>query len=213
MISYTLFIQGKYKKSDLPFYKKLCERKVLVAVDGGYRFFKLSGMVPNILIGDFDSIGRFPVGLEKQTTVITYPTKKDSTDLQLAIEHCCSLGGRIINIVSPEFGEPDHYLGNAMLMIRMKQKYPIIQVRLISRAYEIIPLIDDKALFRDAVGSKLSVLPLSEKITLSLQGVAYGSHDLSVGLGETISLRNEITAKCAKVEVVGKALVVRQFPV
>ncbi len=75
---------------------------LIVAADGGLVFLNQLSVVPDYIVGDFDSLGYRPQG----NAVASYPSEKDDTDMLLAVkyglEHGCktfliygSLGGRL----------------------------------------------------------------------------------------------------------------------
>ena len=211
-----LFLHGKYAVADLTYYKKLARGKYLVAVDGGYSFFRKSRLTPDLLIGDFDSIGRWPHELTARTTVVQHPAYKDKTDAELAIDHCLSLGVQEITIVQPSFGEPDQFVGNLMLLIRaaqLKKRMQGCSVHVVNRQYQVCALADGAGMISGGRNDILSVVPISEQVVLTLSGTEYDVTNLVVKRGESRGLRNRITTSPAHVRVRGTALVIRQFPV
>lgn len=83
----------------------------VIAVDAGYRHLDARAFVPNIVIGDFDSLGYVPkedkvasVQLKedmdnnqpKNMRIMQYPKDKDKTDLELAIDEALSMKAQII---------------------------------------------------------------------------------------------------------------------
>ena len=73
----------------------------IIAVDGGMKYLDKMGVVPNLCIGDFDSLGYVPKedknasiqltkdvesNQQKKMRVMQYPVNKDKTDLELAID-------------------------------------------------------------------------------------------------------------------------------
>ena len=53
---------------------------LVVAVDAGWKSCQSAGVMPNFAIGDFDSLGYTPEGVE----VISFPCQKNESDLELA---------------------------------------------------------------------------------------------------------------------------------
>ena len=59
---------------------------LIIAADGGLRHTRALGLLPHIVLGDFDSLGEVPAGAE------VHPIEKDDTDAMLAIKRGLALG-------------------------------------------------------------------------------------------------------------------------
>lgn len=57
------------------------ENDLIIAADAGYHHLEKIGIKPDILLGDFDTIGNIP----DHQNIITFPCEKDYTDTELAI--------------------------------------------------------------------------------------------------------------------------------
>ena len=66
----------------------ICPGDFVIAADGGLRHTKTLQIVPNEILGDFDSLGYVP----EASTV--YPMEKDDTDTMLAVRRGLELGYR-----------------------------------------------------------------------------------------------------------------------
>lgn len=56
--------------------------ELVIACDAGYRSAREAGVLPHLLIGDFDSLGeQLPEGIE----TLRFPVEKDDTDGMLAL--------------------------------------------------------------------------------------------------------------------------------
>ena len=55
---------------------------LLIAADGGLRYLEEQGITPDLVVGDFDSLGRVPEG----DNILTHPVEKDDTDTMLAVK-------------------------------------------------------------------------------------------------------------------------------
>ena len=60
----------------------------ILAADGGLEHLEKLGIVPNEILGDFDSLGRIPEGAR------VFPVEKDDTDAMLAVKRGLQLGYR-----------------------------------------------------------------------------------------------------------------------
>ena len=61
---------------------------LVIAADGGLAHLQKIGLEPDIILGDFDSLGYVPQKAE------VFPVEKDDTDSMLAIRHGLALGYR-----------------------------------------------------------------------------------------------------------------------
>ncbi len=61
---------------------------LVIAADGGLRHTQAIGLKPDIILGDFDSLGQIPAGAQ------VHPVEKDDTDAMLAIKEGLKLGCR-----------------------------------------------------------------------------------------------------------------------
>ncbi|MCB2229553.1 thiamine diphosphokinase [bacterium] len=216
MRSAVLFLHGQYRSQDIANYKELAKKRFTIAVDGGYRFFKAAGIAPDLLVGDFDSLKRIPKNLPTTTEVIRAEVRKDATDAELAVEYCLKRGFGQIDIVQPSFGEPDHYLGNVMLLRLVerwnRRRKSNIGARLVSVSEEIILLTNASQVVRGRVGDRVSFVPLTDS-RYTCTGTDYNVRGILIRPGETVGLRNKITAKRAKFTVTGEGLLVRGWSV
>lgn len=214
MKDFILFVRGTYRAGHLEYYKRLCRTKVRIAVDGGYSFFKKSGLRPDVLIGDLDSARGLPKKFPPQTKVIRFPTRKDKTDSQLAVEYCIEQKARAIDIVMPSVGDIDHFLGNIMFLTAPGIAGWVSaggKIRIVNTNGELWFVKDGGIVFRKAAGDSVSVIPLSKKITLSCTGTDYDVKDVGVARGESRSLRNRVRTRQAVFTVRGEAFVWRSF--
>ena len=61
---------------------------LVIAADGGLAHTQALGITPDVVLGDFDSLGYTPEGAN------VFPVEKDDTDAMLAVRHGLSLGYR-----------------------------------------------------------------------------------------------------------------------
>lgn len=82
----------------------------VICADGGYRHCGRLGVSPDLLVGDFDSIGEaLPAGIP----AVTHPAEKDYTDCALAAEEAVRLGSAALLFAGMTGGpRMDHTLAN-----------------------------------------------------------------------------------------------------
>ena len=202
----AIFVHGRYPKTKLGSYKNLCRGKYKIAANGGHKFFELSKITPDLIIGDFDSLSkRSRAKLDNRTKVISHPVKKDKADSELALEYCFRQKFNQIDIIMPQIGQPDHFMGLISLLANPKVK--TTKVRIVNHEFEIKLLTNEKQSFTDRAGELLSVKAVCKPIKLTCTGTEYDTKDLIVQPWETRALRNKIRLSRATVEIKGRALV------
>lgn len=80
------------------------ETDLIIAADGGYSTLKKLNIKPDLVVGDFDSLGEAP----KDETVIKHPPKKDDTDTLLAVKIGLEKGYKTFVIYGAVGGRLDH---------------------------------------------------------------------------------------------------------
>lgn len=92
---------------------------LVLAADGGYRALYSLGYTPDLLLGDFDSLGNLP--LPADLPVLRFPVRKDDTDAGLALRHGLDLGFRDFALYGCAGGRVDHLLANFQSMARVSR--------------------------------------------------------------------------------------------
>ena len=90
---------------------------LVLAADGGYRALCSLGYTPDLLLGDFDSLGDLP--LPPDLPVLRFPARKDDTDTGLALRHGLDRGFRDFALYGCAGGRVDHLLANLQSMARV----------------------------------------------------------------------------------------------
>ena len=80
----------------------------LIAADGGFRHATALGLVPDAFIGDMDSLREedLPEG------AILYPSRKDDTDMMLAVKKALAAGASEVLLLGGLGGRLDHTYAN-----------------------------------------------------------------------------------------------------
>jgi thiamine pyrophosphokinase len=158
-IRVVLFVNG-----DLPAPEQvrhlLTQDDILIAVDGGLRHLEGLGLTPNLIIGDLDSVNQAQLQpYRKQGVEIRkFPTDKDETDLELALDAAQNLDPQSIWVVAALGGRLDQTLANIYLLTRPDlARYGI---RLIDGHTQVC-LIRESAVIQGEIGQRVSLLPLN----------------------------------------------------
>ena len=91
----------------------------LIAADGGLDHWTRWGLVPDLLVGDLDSLACAPPG---DIPCVKYPKRKDDTDLALAIDEALARGYGNLILTGAWGGRPDHSVAALQLLVNAAQR-------------------------------------------------------------------------------------------
>jgi thiamine pyrophosphokinase len=173
----------------------------IIAADGGARHALAWGYVPDVVIGDFDSLDEEGQRALKAagTRFIRHPDRKDETDLELALRHAASLNPRQITILGAWGDRPDHTLANILLIAH--PSFAGLDLRLVAHQQEI-RLIHREILLEGCFGDLVSLIPIGgDAIGVSTEGLEYPLRDETLHLGASRGISNVMTAEQARIRL------------
>ncbi len=97
---------------------------LIIGADKGSEYLYDYEIMPNIILGDFDSISEEKLKKieEKQVEIIKFPPEKDYTDTEIAIMEAMKRGADTIYLFGGLGTRADHSLGNIGLLLTTKNK-------------------------------------------------------------------------------------------
>ena len=100
-----LFVSGG-RAPNFNWFKKVASGRKVFAVDKGIEICAACEIIPEILIGDFDSanLSSLAWAVDKNIPIEKYPADKDLTDTQLALNRATELFGEHTAILTGSFG-------------------------------------------------------------------------------------------------------------
>lgn len=206
-------MSNRYRKKDNGFYLKLLRGKCSVAVDGGIRFFLKNKIYPDIFVGDFDSTPRLSRKYLSNFEVKRYPTEKDKTDSQLALELALERGVISIDVCGGiSTSELDHTLANIFLLDLVNKfnrgRSRSVRARIVEPSC-VAYLVDNSQIsLKGELGDFVSIIPLESGVRLSYSGLVYPAPGVPLEFGDSLTLRNQLKSGSCRIQVAGKAVVV-----
>ncbi len=190
---------------DLPFAKKELEKQVwdmVISADSGLEFCREAQIVPDLILGDFDSVKTETLDGFQQNypeRIHRFPAMKDETDTELALLHAISAGATRITILGGTGTRLDHVLGNLQLL-KLALDKGVDCVLLDS--HNRIRLVADGLLLRKAeeFGDYVSLIPFTPQVCgLTLTGFAYEVRDFTLQAGQARGVSNQICEEVAQI--------------
>ncbi|PRX34843.1 thiamine pyrophosphokinase [Orenia metallireducens] len=204
-----LFINGELIGDDDFYLNYIKAADKVVCADGGADHAYKLGLIPDLILGDLDSISS--KALEhyqtEQVEFAKYPVAKDKTDTQLILEELIGLEYKEIIIFAGLGGRLDHTLANLYLLdflVEFDTKIKFISPK------EQVEIVCKEKILVNEVDKTLSLLPLSDEVTgVYLEGFKYGLEDASFKRGDTLGLSNIVQESPAKIKLAsGKLLMI-----
>lgn len=174
---------------------------LVIAADGGAKHCKVLGRLPDTLIGDFDSIPQELLNKYKthEVEILRHPTRKNATDLELAIDHAFQKGATHIYFAGMLGGRWDMSLSNIFLLAH--HKYEKIRLSILSNDCVLHVLHPGKQTFTTNIGQQVSLIPLKEDCQdITLTGFEYPLNRYTISFGSTRGLSNVTSSTTAQVQ-------------
>ena len=161
----VIFGAGEYDKA-IP---AKTEQDLFIAADAGYLRMREIGLRPDLLIGDFDSLGE---ARPADIPVIRLPVKKDVTDMDAAAGEGRKRGYTDFALYGCLGGRPDHSLANLSLAARLSQQG--CRVRLYGAGFVIAAITDGRIDFPAGKTGAAAVFSWTDKSEgVTIEGMQY----------------------------------------
>ena len=176
------------------------EADLTIAADKGLEAFEAAGVLPDLLLGDMDSVSRDVLARrEGSTEMERLPCEKDDTDGGHAMEVALARGAKEITILGALGGRMDHALANLMLLKRAHEGGAFAQI--LDERVRIVR-IDGEITLRGARGDTFSLIPIGEARGVTIAGCYYHAQEaLSFDFVHPLGVSNVITQDEARITV------------
>lgn len=174
--------------------------------DGGYANGRSAGLMPDFLIGDWDS-GQRP---ELDVPCVTLPVEKNMTDLQAAMDQALSMGISRLLLCGCTGGRLDHTASNLLLLEWLADRGG--DGMIVDEDNEVRLLLPGSFLVEDEPHYHyLSLVPLDRTVSgVTLKGMKYSLERADLIRGDTLSISNEPRQRVMEITITeGRALLIR----
>ncbi|WP_427338559.1 thiamine diphosphokinase [Caloranaerobacter sp. DY30410] len=182
--------------------KRLCEDvDLVVCADGGADLVVKAGCIPDIVIGDLDSIEKNTFSKLKDYKVkfIKFPTKKDKTDTELSINYVIEEGFNEIVLVGVTGTRLDHTLANIFLLYSLLQRG--VKATIIDDHNEIFITKDELFIYKDDK-KYVSIIPFNgDLLGVTLKGFEYEVEKVNIKFSSTLGISNTLISDTGIIKV------------
>ncbi len=196
-LNYTEKIIGIIKNADF-----------IIGADGGARHLKALGIIPDIMVGDFDSIQEQDRAFfeNRHVQFMRFPEKKDHTDTELCVRWAVKNGATMITLLGVTGTRLDHTMANIFLLKMLDDLK--ISARIIDANNEIY-IVTDKLTIKGYPGDIVSIIPASETVQgITLKGFEYPLDNARLEMGTSRGISNVLENSTASIQVGSGILIV-----
>lgn len=174
----------------------------LIGADGGTRHILALNLLPDVVVGDLDSLEPETVTalIAQGVDVERYPVAKDQTDLELAIERGLRTGASEILLLGALGGRLDQTLANLLILAQRNWPVPL----LLAEGNQLAQVLRGGATLtlQAAPGSTVSAIPLSAVVTgITYTGLEYPLQDATLAIGSTRGVSNVVATSGATITI------------
>lgn len=174
---------------------------LLIAADGGLAHLRKINMVPDVVLGDFDSLPEADAALRSGPwQVMTFPAEKDYTDMMLAAETGFERGYREFQIFGGTGGRMDHTLANIQLLVNLVRRG--CKAHLIGRDFILTAVHNGRLTFPASFRGYFSVYAFSdEALGVTEKGFQYGLEHFTLRNDDPRGISNEFCGHPGEISV------------
>ena len=198
---YVIFLDGEYKYSQEFMDKLVSKNAVCFCADGGANFAFKYGKIPEVIVGDLDSIEKKVLEYYKSKNILIkkFPKDKDFTDFELILKEINKISENKnfvekIFVVGGLGKRIDMTLSNLFIMEKYKNLVFL-------QENEEIFYAEKSFILKNKKEYEFSIIPISEKVEkLTLKGFRFETDKIDVKRESSRLVSNVICGDEASVE-------------
>ncbi|MCL2362686.1 MAG: thiamine diphosphokinase [Defluviitaleaceae bacterium] len=166
----------------------------IICADSGYNHAVKMGINPDILVGDFDSIGVVPPDVKS----LRFPARKDLTDTEIAIEYARDKGFKDFLLLACTGTRMDHCITNVLLLKGFLERG---ENAVLQDEHNEIMLTNKKLSFQGAPGDIVSLVPLQTCCGVCTNGLEYPLNEAILYVGKGLGVSNVMLEETASISL------------
>lgn len=196
-----IIISGGEISENEPLKEYITDDCIVVCADSGYISALKHNVKPDVLLGDFDSIGEMGYSVpEDDIKTIRYKVEKDQTDTQLCIDYLVEQGVFDVLVFGALGGKRfDHTFANLQLLEYGLSKGVHITIK--DKNTNIFAISDGDCEICGKAGDKVSVFALHLAQNITYKGLKYPLINGEITSVVPYGVSNEMTGNTAEISV------------
>lgn len=176
----ALFINGEPPLS----FPEETDYEKIFATDGAWGYLKKTGIIPDVINGDWDSLETF--NFPKDIKLI-YTPNQNFTDFEKALQIIDREGFKNVDVWGASGKEQDHFLGNLSAGFKYSEK---LSLRFYDNYYRYF-FAEKLTILNKVKGKIVSLFPFSQTKGVSTKGLKYPLQNENLSLRGRIGTRNK----------------------
>ena len=180
---------------------KFCMKgSYIICADGGANGLTGTKIIPNIILGDLDSLKPSArMYFSRKNVEIRRIQDQETTDFEKALLYCIEMNLNNITVFGAASSRPDHTINNFSVLKRYSKT---LDIRIIDKEFEIY-YINKRTAFAYRKGHTVSLMPMPSAGGITTKGLKYKLKNESLGLGTregtlNVSIANNISIEFKK---------------
>lgn len=168
----------------------------VIAADAGCSYCQENNVIPDVIIGDFDSLGAAPQG----ENVIKLNPVKDVTDMHAAVEIGIEKGFRKFVLYGATGGRLDHTLANLQLIASLSQKG--YKAEIVDGSRITTAVTDGRISFDSGYKGYISVFSHTDVCEdVTIKGLEYNLENSRISNSFALGVSNEFIGKDSEISI------------
>lgn len=168
----------------------------IVATDGAGLVAVSNGLIPDVVIGDLDSIGAQRAKLEQLGVTVIECSSQEENDFEKGLNWLIEQGENRVTIAGIAGGMIDHTLNNFSILAKFAHRLELRFVDETSIGIIVVSHIE----FLTAPGTRISMIPLPTA-SLTTVGLAWELHNEQLSIGRREGASNNANADQVSITV------------
>lgn len=189
--------------------REIANADYIIVADSGYDKLDDYDIVPDLILGDFDSIENIEeLRSHEDYNVMEYPAKKNYTDTELAVREAIKRNAKSVVIIGGTGTRYDHSLSNVFLLQLLDENG--VSGKIIDDN-NIVIYAEDREVRVVKEYENLSIIPLDkEGLEVSTEGMEYELYDEILYFSSSRGVSNIISGETGRVILHrGRALIIQ----
>ncbi len=179
------------------------ETDFIICADAGYRKAIENNITPDLIVGDFDSLGEIP----KLENIEVHPSEKDETDTFLALTCGMEHGYKNFVVFGALGGRLDHTFANLQLLKYLCERD--VSCTLVSSLETVTAIKDSSFVFPKGETGTVSVFSLSDEANgVCERGFKYPLENAVLTSSFPLGVSNELLGNGAEISVENGVLMI-----